>query len=900
MSNSAGINNYPETVLLPYEHTEEYGNDDQAVSVTYGKSAAKVAQQNKLELESAATTGKARTFTKIDQPIYSKLGTQLTSSDNPFASHKYDSLLNNEQPLHITLPEGIESYTVCGENIRLQAKIIKRQIGKIKEKIHLVTVHSLPKNPDLTEFFNIIKECYIKCWKMQALLSGLMETPCNFDPDKLSCEMKQFEDDIVDFMVAYQPNLDQKTNFFSLCIWYIASKSLRTEGDSTNSNYICKKVASLFSDNPITQIDLYNKCQLACIETPDCSTRLKDRDLAILLLFGLKKAFRFSGYDNQPQDIAINIENLIITDPVFQALDSKTITYNLEIMKSELSLLSNATVWNFSNKNLLDVIHSHCCDDNSFYLIKYIYSFIGFVAYTTSSPDIALIALHHLYEFRAQPSVRKILNKYSNALMEGLAYIYDPYNLAFLSILQFLLNQSYPDSIHKIRNQDLVFYVKSLMSYLSGQWQQADNFAENSRMAEAYWLSGYIKYKMGKLSESIKSTEKALGLGLKAAKLQLVQLLLQDTASDRVKVHRLLNETIDHFRSIGRDDLVMLVEQTIDELQLSEEQPQLSLLQAAKRKSKKQKACNATDNRKKPISPSSNAIDTALENNAEHEAINEEKLSEVQSCPVSDTEIHSDKQERWLTRHEMALLYISFTYALTCGDHNHACQILTDASQKVNWSFQQATIARMDLWRLRGLANDKEYLNLLHSSGTKHHPVHLFYTIKQDNETLKPYKLDQQEGGLATFTDDIQQTQEVMRNLIINKAISWLCFLHTDDQDISKLMVQWQERPGFTTKELLNNFEYSLSMTFTTASFLSTIGHVYGDLANDCPCGKKSRRFKQKSSEFYSAANNFNRWRRCLKNDHKLSCRIANATPLGNVQKLRKDGKPDRSSQKHC
>ena len=393
----------------------------------------------------------------------------------------------------------------------------------------------------------------------------------------------------------------------------------------------------------------------------------------------------------------------------------------------------------------------------------------------------------------------------------------------------------------------------------------------------------------------LKNTEKAITLGLESAKLQLVTWLLKSPDFDRVTVHTLLNGVKGHYQFIGREDLVKLVEYTIDELKLNDETLSLPAPLPAKKKSNTKKRGHQT-----PSTSSSacsfdgnKASDKTLKRKEEQKQFDsKETVESDKTLKTPVTGDHSESRTQVLTKHEVALLNISVTHALACQDYDHAHQLVTIASQKVNWDFQQATIGRMDLWRLRELANDPSYLELLIQSLQKDDQIRKFNTINQNSPVLTEYGLNQRDDEAVILTPNIDKTQEAIRKLVINKTLSWLCFLHPDEQDLNTLRGQWQDNPKAMVKTLMKDYEHSLSMSFTTASFLSTLGHIYRDLSNSCSNKKEKNMLKEKSKEFYSAANEFNKWRNRLKSDRKLSCRIAAATPLGNLQRIRLQQKP--------
>ena len=251
-------------------------------------------------------------------------------------------------------------------------------------------------------------------------------------------------------------------------------------------------------------------------------------------------------------------------------------------------------------------------------------------------------------------------------------------------------------------------------------------------------------------------------------------------------------------------------------------------------------------------------------------------------------ELKSTSPHKLLTRYEMALLNISVTQAVASQNYPAAYQLLVAAGNKINWVLQQASIGQMDLWRLRELSCDHSYLTLL-NLGAQHREKNItFNTIDQQGDVLVKYGLNQQSHDEVVLTVDLIATKTAIRNLAIVKALRWLCLLHPREADFEQYKEQWQENPAKVTQSLLVEFEHSLPITFVTASFLSTLGHIHGDMARECRDRKRVDQLKHSAQNFYSAATKFNAWRNVLKSDHKLGRRIARQTPLGDIQRIQK------------
>ena len=241
--------------------------------------------------------------------------------------------------------------------------------------------------------------------------------------------------------------------------------------------------------------------------------------------------------------------------------------------------------------------------------------------------------------------------------------------------------------------------------------------------------------------------------------------------------------------------------------------------------------------------------------------------------------------------HQTRLSYISLrvTQLLHNSDFEQARTVLEQYCQDTQLTLQQASFAHMDLWSLRVIAKGSEHLEAFNASAKQEQKPGELNILAQSGKTLTEYGLDRQDCEGVLLSDDIPKNQLAIRNLIIGKALGWLCCLHPYDQNLANYKDQWISQPLAIAKSHLAEFEHSLSLTFITGSFLSLIGHIHGDMAKDCDDPKEKNRLKQKSGDFYSTANEFNHWRIRLKNEPGLCRRIAKKTPLGDIQRLKKN-----------
>ena len=772
------------------------------------------------------------------------------------------------------------------KEVRLFATLTNRAIDLNQRIIREYQQGLLKKN--FSDLLSSIQRCYTKCHKIRRFPAQWTPPP-EVKLGQLNQKIDRFENQLVHFLATCQPGQDDIQDHLLTCVWYaqMISQEDVPNMESAKHRIICRKIASAFI-RPIATIDY--KSALARLFTVPYDLG-KETDavtpdaLSGLVFVTLKQVLLNSGSNIHHREIARNIEMFVKTDPLFNIPDICFKTLFDQYMR-EIAVVLMANTYNYSVLNKYNQTFHNSMDDlDTFNLLRHIINCVGFSICTPSSPDIALVALERVLTNCSVPQVREDLENF----LQSIDSEERDNNLeALLSLFQFLLNGTCDNG--SISGQDLKVYVRSLCLYLQGQLEMAEKQLCQSFLPEAFWLQGIIRKRRDNLAGAIESHTMAVDLGLESAKLELASLLLETKHSDGQKILTMLDASVQHYRHIGREDLVRRVQHVIDMLELSEEPPGKVTPMPGKKKTRarnKSRSTNPTD--KKSTSP---PVSVREQSSVECEQPTSATGDGVDACveaklPSLKLELKSTSPKLF-TRHEMALLNISVTRAMASQNYSAAYQLLVEAGNKINWVLQQASIGQMDLWRLRELSCDHGYLTLLNHGAQHWQKIITFNTIDQQGDTLVKYGLNQQRHDEVVLTEDLIETKSAIRNLAIVKALRWLCLLHPCEADFEQYQEQWQENPEKVAQSLLMEFEHSLPITFVTGSFLSTLGHINGDMARECRDRKRGNQLKHSAQNFYSAATKFNAWRNTLKSDHKLGRRIARQTPLGDIQRIRK------------
>lgn len=742
-----------------------------------------------------------------------------------------------------------------------------------------------------SDLLTSVQRCLMKCRKIRNL-------PVDWDPPEiklgqLNQKVDRFEKQVVHFLATCQPDQDEAGDHLLMCVWFaqLIYQQDAINLQSARHRIICRKIASMFI-RPVAPIDYESAWARLCaipFEVSKDSDELNPEELPGIVFITLKQVLTNSGSNIHCKDIIKNIEEFVKTDPLFNSPDICFTTLFNKCM-SEMSIILMSNHHNYSGRNKHNqTFHDSMNAVNTYDLLRHVMNCIGFSVCSPSSPGIALVALKRIFANLSVPKVREELEFF----VESIDVEQKDNNLeAQFSLYQFLLKGTC--DTHKVLGYDLKSYVMGLCLYLHDKFEMAEQKACQSYLPEAFWLAGIIREQKGNLAGAVESFSMAVDLGLESAKLKLASLLLKSEHSDWQRILSMLSAVDKHYQHMGREDLARQVQYVIDMLEQNEEPSGKDMSAPGKKKSKtgkKSRSSNPTDN--KGVAP-------AVSDSKQSSVMCEEKQQKPVTGHDSDASEFPDagllsamvKPElislMCFTRHEMALLNISVTQAMASQNYDAAYQLLTEAGHKINWVLQQASIAQMDLWRLRALSCDHGYLTLLNHSARHCQKTITFNTIDQQGDSLADYGLNRQSHDEVALTMDLIETKSAIRRLVIDKAIRWLCLLHPSQTDFDQYKKQWQENPVKMAKSLLLEFEHSLPITFVTGSFLSTLGHIHGDMARECSDRKRGNRLKLYSQNFYNSATKFNAWRNNLKSNHKLSRRIASQTPLGDIQRIKK------------
>ena len=771
--------------------------------------------------------------------------------------------------------------------VRLFATLTNRAIDLNQRMIREYQQGSWKKK--FSDLLSSIQRCFMKCYKIRRFPAQWTPPP-DVKLGQLNQKIDRFDNQLVHFLATCQPGQDDIQDHLLMCVWYVRMVSSEDVANMKSARHriICRKIASVFI-RPIATIN-YNSALARLFTVPyDLGKEtgvVTPRALSGLVFVALKQVLVNSGSNIHHREIVNNIEMFVKTDPFFNTPDICFKTLLDEYM-AEIAVVLMANNFNYSGLNKYNQTFHNSMDDlDTFSLLRHIINCVGFSICTPSSPDIALVALERVLANCSVPKVREDLVFFVQSFDSEEK---DNNMEALLSLFKFLLNGTC--DTENVSGQDLKTYVRSLCLYLQGQLEMAEKEACQSFLPEAFWLQGIIHKRRDNLAGAIESYTMAIDLGLESANLELASLLLESKHSDGQKILRMLGASVQHYQHIGREDLARQVQHSIDMLELNEEPPSKATPVPEKKKTrarKKSRSTNPTD--KKSTSP---PVSVREQSSVECEQPKSATGDGIDACvkarlPSVKHELKSTSLNKLFTRHEMALLNISVTQAMVSQNYSAAYQLLVEAGNKINWVLQQASIGQMDLWRLRELSCDHGYLTLLNLGAQHQQKIITFNTIDQQGDTLVKYGLNQQSHDEVVLTVDLIETKLAIRNLAIVKALRWLCLLHPCEADFEQYKEQWQENPGKVTQSLLMEFEHSLPITFVTGSFLSTLGHIHGDMARDCRDRKRVDQLKHSAQNFYSAATKFNAWRNVLKSDHKLGRRIARQTPLGDIQRIQK------------
>ncbi|WP_257264556.1 hypothetical protein [Endozoicomonas sp. ONNA2] len=830
-----------------------------------------------------------------DSPAANVPGSSEDSRDPVFQLKRYQaSPLTRLDKFDQSDSSGADGYCVV-DATRLHNTMImlNKSIPKLIQKISQITL-----NRNLSTLSEQIQRCCFNCIYVQDLLKldKPLSNGCNVKT--LERWMLQLDDQLVECLLSYQPDSeDEQQELFAMCIWYMNLLLISERSQSANILVISRKLATLLQDGSIQSIDK-ERARLRISNTFSTDDPPMDDERLSRIIFGeiasALKNIRCLSLDSAKCEKLLNIvEQLFTTDPLFQLKqNAEDLHTEWQELKENLVSLTKFMTQKLNAKRL-DFINDGTFNECD--MLLSMFCCLGFWPSALCSPDIGLIALSRLYQHRSLSSVKVLLTKIQEVICEG-----NQENSALYALMAFLLDNPSEDNFTKVKNNDLRYYLKSLIFYLDRREDDALSQAGLSRLPEAFWLLGKIHRDKGELTQAIASTQSAIIRGVEAGKLELALMLLTFPEPDQLKISGLLNDVMEHYGNLGaiklqielaeiRDSLELTATEKAlanpptlnDDWLLSDEKPKRSSAVAHRNRTKGKRY------KLKRSGPGPGKGECAA-SNASHKTGRVDQAGDAENQPsvAISPAVVAQSQTRWLSRYDMAILSLSVTHAISCRGYDYAYQQLLAANEKIDWDFQRATIARMDLWRLRELANDRQHLQLLSQSVQAGEKTFEFSVIPQSSTLLDPFGLTRNES--ITLAADACVTRDALRTLAIDKALGWLCFLHCEPLTMGELKQRWQDHPLETAKQQLKDFEHSLSIAFTTASFLSTLGHLHGDIARDRADGNEERRrIKTLAAAFYEAANQFNEWRSRLKNDGVLNNRIARATPLGNLQKIR-------------
>ena len=806
----------------PQERQEDNPQSSAAMS---GKHVTAENQDKHLATASTGTQPDQVRAARVVRPVHTEIGTELSSQNNPFAGHCFPARPRNDTDKRTSI-NSVSFENVEPDTVRLQIKILKNAITIVEKKIHEALQHP-HCNPG--KLFDSIQDCYLKSWCLQKLFLRWENLPPDIKTEQINQLISDFQNRFVHFLVLCQPtSQDQRQDLLFMCLWYLHCGELREEKLSANFLHICRKSASLFLVAPFDSLDqAIAKKRIYGPLRNDPS--YKSDNLPRLLFYHLTQmALPSSAYNNQSDRIIANIMQQLQTDPLFQG-DGKE-SHSTPV----LLLVENKTGKPATTNTVKESLQP--ATDDQFSPARYVIRNIGICPFQTSSPAAALTVLEQLYRNRQLSDVREDIANQNATYAQSV----NPYHLTVYALFQFLADYNIDASILDIIHDDLKLYLKALTHYLQAQRPQAEKLAAASQWAEASWLLGHLCHRRGDLGGAIANIQKAVDLGVASAALQLANLLLKSPSPDPKRVDDLIAEAVNYHKLNDSEMLAMRICHFGAQLQLTRQWQGDELFDTPPSTSKKKSKGKSRNKKKGPIQPPA---------------------------------------PQHLTRSQLAQVNLLCIEAMNSVDYDRALQLLVDASQKVSWDFQRASLAVMDLWRLSEMNCDTDYLNLQHTLAANGSQT--ICVLRQDSELIRIHGLSPQKDDNISLTDDVTAIRENLTNWIINKSLGWMCLLH----DTPGAEEQWRQTPAALARRQLEKFEHSPCLTFITALLLATTASVYEDQSSYCQNPDKAIQTRIRSSQFFRAASEFQNWQNRLNSDGRLKTRIEAASPLGGPQK---------------
>lgn len=755
-----------------------------------------------------------------------------------------------------------------------------------------------PSAETLSHLLDQFQATYVKFWELQEVAEVRPESmPKSLA--NIADDLEQFENHIVDFLLSCKPSdPEQIQDLFLLAVWLQWTKNSKGEAESANYSLISKRILSFFENDKMANIPLA-KINNRIIFCDLKSQKMEPFDADLLpkfIITSLSNAFKYMLLLRDTETVKANVIEFICASELFkrdQGLQqgfASTLTI-AGLCESGFNMVHK---WKCSNLPIIpDATDIPDLNPNS--LLFYVYRFGETNQRAYNSPDISLSALEQLLRFLQIPEFRKkvlpSIQRYASI------EIYLP---VLNTICNFLINQ---DTFHfiNIPNKDSRLYLSAVFYYLKNEPEKAERELLKSRAPEARWLLSKIYEKNNRFKEAIQQSRQALLQGVNAANLQLALLLIKNSKNDIGSIEEvitLLKRAIEHYDFIDAKDVSFYIQGIIDELEIFETKP-LALETTSGKKKRSRKQRHGPGPARKEETAKIQGKKRIQGNHRLNGELNDQKQSpgedqySINASPVCSAGAEETpacgEPIKSIPRTRLSYISLSVTQLLHNSDFEQARAVLKQSCQETQLTIQQASFAHMDLWSLRVIAKGSEHLEAFIASAKQEQKPGELNILGQSGGTLTEYGLDQKDCETVLLSDDIAKNQLAIRNLIIDKALRWLCCLHPYDQNLADYKALWISQPCTTARHQLAKFEHSLTLTFVTGSFLSLIGHIHGDMATDCDNQKEKNRLKQKSGEFYSTANEFNNWRIRLKNDPGLCHRIAKKTPLGDIQRLRKN-----------
>ncbi|GFR81270.1 hypothetical protein ElyMa_004066300 [Elysia marginata] len=502
---------------------------------------------------------------------------------------------------------------------------------------------------------------------------------------------------------------------------------------------------------------------------------------------------------------------------------------------------------------------------NVYRLFNLMTALIGGDIGSVSDPNYAVAALKYFYQYRDNEAVKTAIRQFSEIAKGD-----ENHGLIICSlVVDFILNEE-PVDMERYKG-DGYDYCYALMHFVKGDDQEARKYAEKSTYAEASWILGQLSLKRKDYLSAIDYFQQAIGRGLPAAWINLVEVYLTKGEKTDIVIQalegacrherylgfhtsapwELLLDEIREFGAIETEE--EQVARVLKELEVFDPEPK----QETRKTGGSQKSKKGRGKRK--------GDETSL--------LQESQKSEVQptvyGAGIAEVEA-VEHQYKELRKSQLRLYKCQITKNINLRNYQEAIRLVIESCTMTENIIQRVSLGESALWIIRAMVNDKIYRDLDTNALTT---VQDFSKENWLTSSLKSdvgKKFNDSAIKICHFLDrdDAVLDPVVLRPMMNKVGCLFLGYLHNNNPD------EWQDNPMEMIRMLKESgFEPGAELAFTTGSHLSFQGHLHEDMDEIF-----------KSEAFYQAANNFNKWRLVIKEKGRLPARISHKTPMGKMK----------------